>query len=76
MRELINNYSGIFGIIFYSILFILYKMLKKNFKKSNSRHPLDENDEDALVACLTASIHHHNKTHKSVKIVSVREVYE
>ena len=36
--------------------------------------PLDVNDEDALVACLVASIDYRNVTKKNIQVVSVKEV--
>ena len=35
---------------------------------------LDLNDEDATVAALVASIDYRNKTKKSIRVVSIREV--
>lgn len=36
--------------------------------------PLNINDEDAMVACLIASIDLRNETNKQVQVLSVREV--
>ena len=84
--ELISQYSGIFAIIVYSL--ILAVVLKIARKKQSSEEPVKEEeavvertltplnieDEDALVACLVASIECRNEEHKNVRIVSVREV--
>ena len=35
--------------------------------------PLNINDEDALVACLVASIDYRNETKKNVQVLSVKE---
>lgn len=36
--------------------------------------PLDENDEDAMVAALVASIDYREQTHMNIKVLSVKEV--
>ena len=84
--ELISQYSGIFALIVYSLILALVMKIAR--KKKNSEEPVKEEetvvertltplnieDEDALVACLVASIECRNEEHKNVRIVSVREV--
>ena len=41
---------------------------------SNTYTPLDENDEDAMVAALVASIDYREQTHMNIKVLSVKEV--
>ena len=40
----------------------------------NTYSPLDENDEDAMVAALVASIDYREQTHMNIKVLSVKEV--
>ena len=84
--ELISQYSGIFALIVYSLILALVMKIAR--KKQSSEEPVKEEeavvertltplnieDEDALVACLVASIECRNEEHKNVRIVSVREV--
>jgi len=78
LKDMISNYSGLFAILVYTLLFILFSFIRKAFKHETvndvERKPLDVNDEYALVASLMASILHREKTHKNVKVISVREV--
>ena len=77
MKELFNNYSGLFAILCYSILFLLFiklKPRKKSEKNITKEVDLDVNDEYAMVASLMASIIHRNKTHKNIRVISVKEV--
>lgn len=76
-----RNYSGLIAIAVYLCLLVLFMKLKgmKKVKpaaeiKEETYAPLDENDEDALVAALVAAIDCRNETKKNVRIVSVREV--
>ena len=41
---------------------------------SNAYTPLDENDEDAMVAALVASVDYREQTHMNIKVLSVKEV--
>ena len=76
MKELLNNYSGLFAILCYSILFLLFTRIKpkKKLEKNISKAVNLDNDEYALVASLMASIIHRNKTHKNIRVISVKEV--
>lgn len=86
MLELIQNYSGIFAIIVYSLILYLVLKFRKPEKKeaepeeekpqtvTESVSRLDLSDEDAVVASLIASIEYRNEVKKDVRIVSVREV--
>ncbi len=88
MLELLMKYSGITAIIVYSlILFLILKFRKPEQSQEEEQEkesepsyagesvsPLDPGDEDAVVACLIASIECHNETRKNVRVVSVREV--
>lgn len=35
--------------------------------------PLNINDEDAMIACLVASIDYRNETNKNIQVISVKE---
>lgn len=88
--EFIMKYSGIVAIFVYLFLLLIVvginKLLKKNKKEeviqeevkktisTKEYNPLNIDDEDALVACLVASIDCRNEYHKNVKIVSVKEI--
>ena len=47
---------------------------EENVITNNKTNSLDVNDEDALVACLVASIDYRNEVKKNIQVVSVREV--
>ena len=83
--EILKNYSGIVAIFVYG--FILWVILKVNsirkhkaaeaensISEAEEKHPLDLNDEDAVVACLTAAIDCRQQMHKNVEIISVRRI--
>ena len=40
---------------------------------SSPASPLNINDEDAMVACLVASIDYRNETKKNIQVISVKE---
>ncbi|MGN1404650.1 MAG: OadG family transporter subunit [Erysipelotrichaceae bacterium] len=49
--------------------------VKEEVKEAvNAYSPLDENDEDAMVAALVASIDYREQTHMNIKVLSVKEV--
>lgn len=88
--EIINKYSGIVAIFVYLILLLIIVAINKAIKKNkvsddklekniikddiDNKYPLNLEDEDAIVACLVASIDYRNEHHKNVKVISVREV--
>ena len=86
--ELLVKYSGITAIIVYSLLLWAFLSWKKTRRpaetsaveevrqpeKVSDRIPLDENDEDAVVAALVASIDFRQENKTDVRILSVREV--
>ena len=77
MEELFNNYSGLFAIAAYTLLFLLIINIRKlTGKKETEKEamPLNPDDEYAMVASLMASIVHRKKTHKNVRVISVKEV--
>lgn len=43
-------------------------------ERTTTSSPLNVNDEDAMVACLIASIDYRNETKKHIEVKSVREV--
>lgn len=87
--EILNKYSGIVAIFVYLILLLIIVAINKAIKKNkinddkseniikddiDNKYPLNLEDEDAIVACLVASIDYRNEHHKNVKVISVREV--
>ena len=43
------------------------------FTSTKEALPLNINDEDALVACLVASVDYRNETKKNIQVISVKE---
>ncbi len=80
--ELVSKYSGIFALLGYGILLVLWLSLRKKEEKGPeeddtaeaARMPLDVNDEDATVACLVAAIACREEEHRNVAIRSVRRI--
>ncbi len=84
--ELMQKYSGITALCIYIPLLILILHirqlarskkemdLKQESLAQKEKHPLDPNDENALVAALMASIECNKEYHTDVRVVSVREV--
>ena len=46
---------------------------QETFTSTKEALPLNINDEDALVACLIASIDYRNETKKNIQVISVKE---
>ena len=46
---------------------------QETFTSTKEALPLNINDEDALVACLVASIDYRNETKKNIQVISVKE---
>ena len=80
------NYSGLIALVIFLIALVFFlrhealsedeqeveeTVVKEAITPSN---PLDVNDEDALVACLIASIECRNETKKNVQVLGVRKV--
>ena len=79
--SLMSKYSGISAIIIYLLILLIYVGIRKLTGKNVVNDvdevqalPLNPDDEDALVACLIASIECRNEYHQNVRVVSVREV--
>ena len=87
LLELAKTYSGITALLIYLPALVLVLRLRQNIRerrqerwakareeKAAEKQRLDLQDEDALVACLVASIDYREEVKKDVRIVSVKEV--
>ena len=80
MQDILNaRGSGAILLGILLVIVVLISLFKKNDDNEENEevrncHPLNLNDEDAVVASLIASIECRNETHKNVQILSVREI--